>query len=443
MQLRTNVLVIGGGVGGLTVALKLAKCGIGVTVVEQSKGSVHLYKGELVQPKTLQIFDSIGLQSPVLKKGHVINDIDIVERKNRSAPIDDLPVQSMSYNVLPHPFHHALMIPHETLKNILLEEAMKYPSFQYIQPARFLGFSNGQGRVKIGKEEVLIHADYYISAEGRKSKVRDEMDLGKKEKKYDHHFLTVTFPRPPTLTEGKIISNNHTFLGLFPLPGEMVRSVYLIPKGSYKRMIEEGLEEFYKKYLELCPSLDGYVQQIDSWKKIQLMIPVHYHVNHYVKNNIVLLGDAAHSVHPMAGEGMNLAIQDADVLGELLCWMYEHNKHSNDFLLLYEKVRKPRVQHILKLSHLSALAYSRPLRSFVSWRNKVMEQLTSDPILHIKHMLNISGLGIWKESIIDRAIQTGVVPKRQEDEGFQLDKRHLFTEIEDYPWRGMKEETKG
>ncbi|WP_417897184.1 NAD(P)/FAD-dependent oxidoreductase [Bacillus haimaensis] len=442
--MKTNVLVIGGGVGGLTVALKLARCGIGVTLVEQMKGSPHLYKGELVQPKTLQIFDSIGLLPPVLDAGHIINKIDLVERKKTvDVNMEELPFQSMSYNILPKPYQHALMIPHETLKTILLEEAEKHPSFKYIQPGRFMGFENGLAKVKLAKEEVFIEADYYVSAEGRKSKVRDYMRLRRKEKKYDHHFLTVTFPRPKSLTEGKIISTDRTFLGLFPLPNNMVRSVYLIPKGSYKTMIEEGLESFYEKYLELCPSLDGYVQRIESWKQIQLMIPVHYHVSSYVKDNIVLLGDAAHSVHPMAGEGMNLAIQDGDVIGELFCWMYEHNRHSSELLSLYEEVRMPRVHHILKLSHLSALAYSRPLRSLVSWRKKVMDQLTNDPVLHIKHMLNISGLGIWKETIIDRAIQSGVAPKRKEEMDFHLDKRHLFTKKDDYPWRDMEEEVKG
>jgi 2-polyprenyl-6-methoxyphenol hydroxylase-like FAD-dependent oxidoreductase len=438
MVLKANVLVIGGGVGGLTVALKLAKCGVGVTVVEQVKGSPHMYKGELVQPKTLQIFEKNGILPKVLQCGHKINRIELIEKKKLNKS-NKKPIQSMSYNILPDPYNYALMIPHETLKTILLEEAKKYPSFKYIQPGRFVGFDGNKAKVRMDKEEVLLEADYYVSAEGRKSKVRETMDVPKKEKKYDHHFLTVTFPRPENMIEGKIISTDDTFLGLFPLPDNLVRSVYLIPKGSYKQMIEEGLESFYQKYLELCPELDGFVQKIDSWKKIQLMIPVHYHVSNYVKGNIALLGDAAHSVHPMAGEGMNLAIQDGDVLGELLCWMYDKERHSPEYLSFYEEVRKPRVRHVLKLSHLSALAYSRPLKSFVTWRSKVMDQLTNDPVLHIKHMLNISGLGIWKESLMDRVIQSGVVPKRRERDEQIIDRRHFFTEEEDYPWRNKEE----
>ncbi|QFT88475.1 Pentachlorophenol 4-monooxygenase [Bacillus sp. THAF10] len=428
--MKTNVLVIGGGVGGLAVALKLAKCGVGVTVVEQVKGSPHMYKGELVQPKTIAIFKRMDILDKILENGHKINKIDLVEKDKTQKNIP-----SMSYNILPEPYNYALMIPHETLKKIMLQEALKYPSFKYIQPARFIGFEDKKAVVKINKEETHIQADYFIGAEGRKSKVRESLDISMKEKKYDHHFLTVTFPRPDHLLEGKIISTDDTFLGLFPLPNKLVRTVYLIPKGSYKKMVQEGIDSFYRRYLELCPELDGYVQQVDSWKKIQLMIPVHYHTASYFKGNVALLGDAAHSVHPMAGEGMNLAIQDGDVLGELLCWMYDQSNLDSSHLTYYEMVRKPRVKYVLKLSHLSALAYSKPLKNFVSWRSKVLHQLTNDPILHRKHMLNISGLGIWKESIVDRAIQSGVVPKRKKSKGDGLDIDHLYTEKDDYPWR--------
>ncbi|CAG9620505.1 FAD-dependent oxidoreductase [Sutcliffiella rhizosphaerae] len=429
--MKANVLVIGGGVGGLTLALKLAKCGIGVTVVEQTKGTSHMYKGELVQPKTLQIFEHLGVLPSVQLSGHTINKIDLIEGNKQDTPSKS----AMSYNILPKPYNYALMIPHETLKKILLDEASKFPSFKYIQPGRFTGFEQNKAKVKINKEEVLLQADYYISAEGRKSIIRDSLGIQKKEKQYDHHFLTVTFPRPASLKDGKIISTDETFLGLFPLPENQVRSVYLIPKGTYKEMVEEGIDSFYKKYLKLYPELDGYVQCIESWKKIQLMIPVHYHISDYVKGNVALLGDAAHSVHPMAGEGMNLAIQDADVLGELLCWMYDEDNHTGSYLSYYEEVRKPRVQYVLKLSHLSALAYSKPLKSFVNWRRKVIDQLTQDPVLHCKHMLNISGLGIWKESLVDRVIQSGVIPKRINREIELTENQLLFKETDDYPWK--------
>ncbi|MRX71522.1 FAD-binding protein [Bacillus lacus] len=433
--MKTKVMIAGGGVGGLMAALKLAKCGYDVTVAEQTKNSAHLYKGELLQPKSIQLFEQAGVQEQVISTGHPINEIEIIEMKRKNDQYHQLGKAVMDYNIINSRYNYALMIPHEILKNILLEEAEKYQGFNLIRPARFTGFRNGKALVKTSEQELEIEADVYIGAEGRKSKVREAMNVPVKEQTYDHHFLTVSFPRPPSLTEGRMISTAHTFLGLFPLPDNKVRTVYLISSGEYKEMKEKGIQYFHERYLELCPDLDGYVTQIKSWKEIQLMIPVHFHAEHYVKGNKAIIGDAAHSVHPMAGEGMNLAIQDGDALGELLCWIFENGYEPEKYLDWYEEVRRPRVEHILNISHLSSIPYSKPFKYFTRIRNKGIKQMTKDPKLHTKQMLNISGLGIWKETFLDRMIQVGMLPARTYQNIQLMHERYMFSSENDYPWR--------
>ncbi|HWO96009.1 MAG TPA: NAD(P)/FAD-dependent oxidoreductase [Bacillus sp. (in: firmicutes)] len=433
--LKTEILIIGGGIGGLTVALKLAKCGIDVCIVEQSKGGEHLYKGELLQPKSLEIFGRMDILDKIKSISHQIDSIDLIEMREGEKGQEKLGTATMNYNIINSEFNYALMIPHEQLKKTLLDEAAKYSSFRCIQPARFQEFKEGKAIVRTEGREKEIEAHFYIGAEGRTSKTRKTMGVKLHEHTYDHHFLTVTFPRPDSLTQGMMVSTPNTFLGLFPLPDKRVRTVYLIPAGEYKEMKERGIAFFHKKYTELLPELEGYVTQIKDWKEIQLMIPVHFHADRYVQDNMVILGDAAHSVHPMAGEGMNLAIQDGDVLGELFCWMYHNNLTSAQYLKWYEKVRKPRVSEMLKISHLSAMAYSNPWKSFTKWRHRVMKQMTIDPKLHTKQMLNISGLGIWKETPWDRLVQIGLIPARQTLAAALNVDRYTFTNEDDYPWK--------
>jgi 2-polyprenyl-6-methoxyphenol hydroxylase-like FAD-dependent oxidoreductase len=439
MMLKTEILIIGGGIGGLTVALKLAKCGIDVCVIEQLKGSAHLYKGELLQPKSLEIFQHMNVLGSIEGISHRIDFIELIEKRQGKEGHETWGKAAMNYNVINSSFNYALMVPHEQLKGTLLEEAKRYPSFHYLQPAKFKEFKGGKAIVLSEGNETEIEARFYIGAEGRTSKVRKAMGVKLKEYAYDHHFLTVTFPRPDSLRQGKMVSTPHTFLGLFPLPDNRVRTVYLIPAGEYRQLKEKGVSFFHEKYMELSPELQGYVTQIKDWKDIQLMIPVHFHADRYVQDNMALLGDAAHSVHPMAGEGMNLAIQDGDVLGELLCWMYQQDDPSTRHLTWYEKVRKPRVEEMLKISHLSALAYSKPWRSLTKWRHKIMKQMTNDPKLHTKQMLNISGLGLWKETPWDRLVQIGLLPARQSFKSGWKAQMHTFTNKDDYPWKAKEE----
>lgn len=428
-----RVFISGGGIAGLTLALKLLQHNIDVLVVEKNKVPSTKYKGELLQPKSLDILKDLGVIDQVLKYGKkisrtIIKELDI----NKQAEWD--------YSILDHEFNYAWMIPHEKLKEILLEACLQLnPSF-YRKGVKFLSLEPTEGDLK---EEALIEksgqtervsSDIFIGAEGRISPVQKDLGIARRKKKYNHQFLTVTFPKPPNLKEATIVAKEDQLLGVFPLANDLVRTILLIKPGEYKQMIQSGLETFYKKYTDLMPLMDGYVHQIDSYKSIQLMIPVGFHAESYVKGNAALIGDAAHSVHPMAGEGMNLAIQDADILGELLAWMNQHDYEKPELLRWFEKVRRPRAAHVSDISHQSALVYSYNSKPWRRFRIQVLQRIQQNKRLHFKQMLNISGLGEWEETLTDRFAQAGILkPKRLTNNFNQAD--YFYTKKDDYPWK--------
>ncbi|WP_368504235.1 FAD-dependent monooxygenase [Alkalihalophilus sp. As8PL] len=432
--MKTDVFIAGGGVAGLSLALRLVKEGVSVIVVERQKGMGNVYKGELLQPKTLCIFEQLGIYPKIAKEIRPLEKIITKELNEKNEPLLEV---VMDYTTLQTPINTAAMIPHNCLKEILLEEASKYGEFQLLQPATFLRKqSDHEVIVKQGKEEISIQANLIVGAEGRGSKVRNSVDIPLKKHSYSHQFLTVTFPSPPTLVHGEMIGNHERFLGLFPLPNNEVRSVLLIREGEYKEMKEEGLEAFYRAYKELKPDLEGFVDQVGSWKDIQLMIPVRHTVSHYVEGNVIVIGDAAHSVHPMAGEGMNLAIQDADTLGDLIAWMYQHQLEG-DYTQLkwFERVRKERVEYLSWLSHQSALVYNLSGNLSQKLRIKAIKRLANNRRLHDKQMLNIAGVGLWKFGVIDGLSALGL-GKRQLSEN--VINKYLFSKEDDYPWRYNK-----
>ncbi|MEK3855881.1 NAD(P)/FAD-dependent oxidoreductase [Cytobacillus sp. FSL H8-0458] len=432
MSLNTEVAIVGGGIGGLTLGLKLAQANIDVIVMEKLDAPSSVYKGELLQPKSLKIFEELDVLREILDNGFSFSRIAFEEGEKEFA---------MDYSILPGDYDYSLMIEHEKLKGILLNQGLQYPNFQYLSGSLAKGYDNGDLLVerKDVKEQLTVSADFYIGAEGRNSITRKEMNSKIKKIEYNHQFLTVTFPRPQSLEEGKIISKDERFLGLFPLPDAKVRSVYLIPEGTYKEHQKKGIHYFHKNYVELFPELEGYVTRLKNWKDIQLMIPTAFYADKYVDGRLAILGDAAHTVHPMAGEGMNMAIQDADVLGELLAEMYESGSIAPDKLKWYEKVRKPRAENMISLSHLSAIAYSYSNRVITGIRRKGLKQIERDKTLQYKQMLNVSGLGYWPESLWDRLIQAGMLPARK-TELSAADKSHYFyTEQEDYPWKKVEQ----
>ncbi|MBF0708136.1 FAD-dependent monooxygenase [Alkalihalobacillus hwajinpoensis] len=437
-----DVMIIGGGISGLTLAVKLGQSNVKTLLIEKDKRSGLIYKGELLQPKSLQVLERINVLDVVKENGFHLPSIEFHEYNQKDdGTMEHLSSNEFRYDVIPSLYNTSLMIPHERLKELLFEEASKYESVDYIQPAKFTGFTedepeNKKAIIQTKEGEREIQAGFYVGAEGRASPTRTAMEVEMKNTKYNHHFLTVSFPRPETLNQSTIITTQNKFVGLFPLPNNEVRSVLLIKPGEFKSMREEGLQSFYRAYCELMPELEGYVHQIDTWKKIQLMIPVRHNVSNYVKNNLILTGDAAHSVHPMAGEGMNLAIQDSDVLGELLCWMFGTNQTEWKHLKWYEKVRKPRAEYVSTLSHQAALLYSFPYRPWQRLRIKGVNQTEHSPLLHYKQMLNTSGLGIWKFNLLDRLKQAGIIPAAIGNGKLSKhpNEKVMFTKEDDYPW---------
>ncbi|MBM7094520.1 FAD-dependent monooxygenase [Bacillus sp. H-16] len=438
-----DVVIIGGGVGGLTLAVKLARCGVNLLVIEKDVKGGLVYKGELLQPKSLQILDEVDLLDKLLPHSYELDKIHTyeVELKSGEAP-ETLYHSRLNYDWLPTKYNHARMAPHEKIRNLLLEKANDYPSFDYWTPAKLVRIKEGRDHseqiavINQDGEEREVKTRFIVGAEGRISPVRKAMDSTLHSMQYNHHFLTVTFPRPPSLTEATILATRNHFVGLFPLPDDQVRSVYMIEPGRYKEMRKEGLEPVFQAYYDFMPEMRGYVDQIKKWKEIQLMIPIRHNTSHYVEKGMAILGDAAHSVHPMAGEGMNMAIQDADVLGELLCWMFTNNRTDPQMLGWYERVRKPRSEFVSGLSHQSALVYSFRSRAWQKLRMKALKHLENHPRLHFKHLLNISGMGMWPMNLLDWPRHIGFPPG--ESSRYTLSDetkiRHFFTREDDYPW---------
>jgi hypothetical protein len=130
---------------------------------------------------------------------------------------------------------------------------------------------------------------------------------------------------------------------------------------------------------------------------------------------------------------MNMAIQDADILGSLLAWMLRTGKQDEFTLQQFERIRKPRAMFVSGISHMSALAYSYPLQAAHALRARVLRQIAENPYLMKQYMVNISGLGMAKESLADRVLQLGVWPKRQLPTSLQTP-IEWFSEATDYPW---------
>ncbi|GAK06121.1 hypothetical protein JCM19037_4694 [Geomicrobium sp. JCM 19037] len=77
----------------------------------------------------------------------------------------------------------------------------------------------------------------------------------------------------------------------------------MIPPGSYRQFKDQPITDYYDLHGQYVPELRETMTTIKEWRDVQLMIPFRFQSPRYTRGRMAILGDAAHSVHPMAGEG--------------------------------------------------------------------------------------------------------------------------------------------
>jgi 2-octaprenyl-6-methoxyphenol hydroxylase len=146
-------------------------------------------------------------------------------------------------------------------------------------------------------------------------------------------------------------------MGILPLPGNRCQVVWTAPHAEAQRLREMDETQFVEK---LTQRTGGLLEEIELLKD-RLIFPVQLmQSNHYVLPNLALVGDAAHRCHPVGGQGLNLGIRDAAVLGEILKQARDRDEAIGNLNVLkrYQKWRKTENLAILGVTDLLDRSFS-------------------------------------------------------------------------------------
>ena len=296
-----DVLVVEAGPTGLFMAAEVARHGLSCRLIEKALIASEKSRALVIQPRTLEIFQHVGMVEPFLKEGRAVKVMHLMSLDEELA--------SLHFSKLDTAFPFVLSVEQSKTEQILTQVALSR-GVAIERGVEFLGLQETKQGVRVrcnhtqkGIEEV-IEARFVVGCDGAHSAVRKTLQIPFEGKAFPSLFsladVKLEWERPPG--EFFVFLNPEGILGAVPMTGEQ-RYRFVFPQQNAELTLQEIQEK-----------MGPHTRVSDPLWMAHFQIHTRL-VKTYQSGCVFLAGDAAHVHSPIGGQGMNSGLQDAFNLG--------------------------------------------------------------------------------------------------------------------------------
>jgi ubiquinone biosynthesis UbiH/UbiF/VisC/COQ6 family hydroxylase len=278
----------------------------------------------------------------------------------------------------------------------LLEKLSTLDNVDYLCPVSVSEFEIDTDEVRISTEgdagTATLHCRLLVAADGSGSFVRNRLGLPARLKDYDQSAIvsniTVDADHRDTAYERFTLRGP---VALLPMPGSRFVSVFCVPAGLQAGYMDMDPEEYIRALQEVLGNRAGRITAVGCRSAYPLRL---IQANSQIAERTVLLGNAAHTVHPNGAQGFNLALRDVAALAELLrrCDIVQGDPGSQGLLRDYVACRSLDQEQVVNFTDsLTGLFYNDNLFKAIG-RNLGMLVLDSVPLFKNKFARLAMGL---------------------------------------------------
>jgi 2-polyprenyl-6-methoxyphenol hydroxylase-like FAD-dependent oxidoreductase len=312
--IKTDVVIIGAGPTGLSLATQLVRCGVDFVIVEKNEGVTPFSKAIGVQARTLEIYEQLGLAQPAVAEGAIAGKVRLLVGGEIRAELD---LSNIGQGLSAYPY---MLLLEQSKNERLLYEHLKRQDKEVSWNTKFKSLSQTEELVtaevvSADGSTQTIEAKYLIGCDGAKSLVRHALELEFQGSTVERMFFVADVKVDWKLSHDAlhVCLSRDSLLAFFPLKGDQrYRIVGSFPEefaGNEGEVLYEEIEQKIKEDAKL--ELD--IQQVDWFSTYRVHTR---HVNKFSEGRCFLAGDSAHIHTPAGGQGMNTGIQD----GYNLAW---------------------------------------------------------------------------------------------------------------------------
>lgn len=306
-----DVVIVGGGVAGGSLACNLRDSGLSVLLLEMAPSTPQINRGDELAPCTVRWLDKVGALPNFFKRG-----AERVTRWKAIGPegetIVEVPLAATTYG----PHNYILTLPHPLIEDALLETATGNGQVRVLRGCRASGLlkdEHGMARGVTairGGEAVQVNARIVAGCDGPRSVIRQRAGLHTDIHSYPYEYLMLTCilgqDQPSDLNIE--VWGADGFCGFFPITNRRVRCPVQAEPGEMARWRGIGLQAVLEELKQRFPYFRA-MQVIDDDLHVYKML--RHHVDSYAADGVVITGDAAHCTPPYYGIGMTLAMRDS------------------------------------------------------------------------------------------------------------------------------------
>lgn len=341
-----HVAIAGGGIAGLTLGCALKNSGLKVVVLEAQTQAATLTKQQAyaISLRSSQIFQQIGVWEQILPRISRFQQIHLSDNDypgvvKFSPP--DLGTEDLGY-VGEHQVLAQVLQDYLSPNDIFYETAVN--TVEYNQERVQLHLQTPTG-------EQTITTQLLVAADGSRSPIRAAAGINTKGWRYWQSCITTRVkPENPDCIAYEKFQTSGPF-AILPLPKGLCNVVWTAPHAETQALAALNDQEF------LAELTDRFGQQMGKLELVgeRFVFPVQLmQSDRYIAPRLALIGDAAHCCHPVGGQGLNMGIQDAAALAEVIQTAYQSHQDLGDQAVLqkYDRWRRPENLVILAFTDL-------------------------------------------------------------------------------------------
>ncbi len=352
-----DVVIVGGGPGGATLANIFASRGIKVALIERQKDFSKEFRGEALMPSGKEVLDQIGID---LDKDNIkYRKVDKLNIFYKGALIGNPDIEFIKEGQ----FRWASQ---PQLLEKIIDKSSNFENFKFFRGYRaedlvYEGERVNGVKISNLNEDIFLSGKVVIGFDGRNSMVRRKLAFSVEKFHQPADVLWFKVPYPENFIPG-----SQAFFSLFPMSLLVCVPVYdqkmqvgwVIPSGSYGELKQQGKEKWIEFIRKNSPKdFSNHLKECLDKNKISdpfVLKMTLDRVKKWNKSGALLLGDAAHTMNAVGGQGLNIALRDAIVCANHLVPLLKTDADKTDLDFAFEKIEKERLNEVRQVQEIQS-----------------------------------------------------------------------------------------